>query len=219
MYNLTFDFNGDLRISNNFDSEFYINTSFREIDEIYYNEIVYQWCIKNDELFIEIDENSMLYDYIYNLNCKEFNILIEQFIYHANYASNNELNLRISFNFERDMLIPTSVMYDGSPNYFEEFIKYRPKLYKISIPKYIVDFEEDFENINSLIKRSKNIKLIHGINKITIKKINRINIKIQSRIKDLARNIIITYNYDGKLYGKIVSELYKHFNDTANKMV
>ena len=48
---------------------------------------------------------------------------------------------------------------------FEEFIKYRPKIYKISIPKYIADFEEDFENINSLIKRSKNIKLIHKISR------------------------------------------------------
>ena len=50
MYAVNFDLEGNLRISNQFDSEFYINTSFKEVDETYYNEIVYQWYIKNEEL-------------------------------------------------------------------------------------------------------------------------------------------------------------------------
>lgn len=210
MYTVNFDLEGNLRINNQFDSEFYINTSFKEIDETYYNEIVYQWYIKNEELYLDIDENSMLYDYICNLKCKEFDTLIQQFVY---YSNTNFTKLYIHFNFERDMLMPSDIYYDGSPRYFEEFTKYRPKIHTIKAHKYIIDFEDEFENINSLIKRGNNIKLIHGINKTTTKKINYINGKIQNKIKDLARNIIINYNYDGKVYGKLVAKLYKYFNE------
>lgn len=210
MYTVNFDLEGNLQINNQFDSEFYINTSFKEIDETYYNEIVYQWYIKNEELYLDIDENSMLYDYICNLNCKEFDTLIQQFVY---YSNTNFTKLYIHFNFERDMLMPSNICYDGSPRYFEEFIKYRPRIDVINAHKYIIDFEDEFENINSLIKRGNNIKLIHGINKTTTKKINYINSKIQNKIKDLARNIIINYNYDGKIYGKLVAKLYKYFNE------
>ena len=210
MYTVNFDLEGNLRISNQFDSEFYINTSFKEVDETYYNEIVYQWYIKDEELYLDTDENSMLYDYICKLDCKEFDTLIQQFIY---YSNTNFTKLYIHFNFERDMLMPSNIYYDGSPRYFEEFIKYRPRIDIIKAHKYIIDFEDEFEHINSLIKRGNNIKLIHGINKTTTKKINYINGKIQNKIKDLARNIIINYNYDGKIYGKLVAELYKYFNE------
>ena len=210
MYKLNFDLEGNLRINNQFDSELYINTSFKEVDEIFYNEIVYQWYIKNEELYLDIDENSMLYDYIYQLNCKEFDTLIRQFIY---YSNTEFTKLYIRFNFERDMLLSSDISYDGSPKYYEEFIKYRPKIFKININLYTNEFEDDFNSIYSLIKRGNNIKLVHGINKLTTKKINHINNKIRNKIKDLARNIIISYNYDGKIYGKLVAELYKHFNN------
>lgn len=56
MHKLNIDLESKLKINNHFDSELYINTLFKEI-------FIMKLHIKNEKLYLNIDKNSMLYEY------------------------------------------------------------------------------------------------------------------------------------------------------------